>query len=121
MPFELGLCCALIESGHRHRYYVFESKTYRLQESLSDLNEHDPRIHGATQAGVLRELLNCLGTSNATPSLQELRSLVARLWRGVPNLKKANASRDIYQAHIFRQLVAGATKLAAERGFIRSV
>ena len=59
MPFELGLAVAWEKSNpKKHTWFVFESKTYRLQKSLSDLNGTDPHIHGGQGAGVMRELSN---------------------------------------------------------------
>jgi hypothetical protein len=39
MPFELGMAVGMAEhSGHEHLWYAFDSKPFRAQKSLSDLN-----------------------------------------------------------------------------------
>ena len=66
MPFELGLAYAIAQH-HPHSFFVLETRPHRLQASLSDLNGHDPHIHGGSQDGVLRCLLDCFGTGSYQP------------------------------------------------------
>lgn len=65
MPFELGVAYALTRK-QPHQFFVFEAQAYRLQASLSDLNGHDPHIHGGTQDGVLRCVLDCFAFGTPT-------------------------------------------------------
>src|SRR5947208_12074214 len=59
MPFELGLTIAWAETAQSNHYWiVLESKQYRLQKSLSDLNGYDHFIHNGTVLGVFRALLD---------------------------------------------------------------
>jgi hypothetical protein len=121
MPFELGVCCAFdrLHGERRRPYHVFEEKAYRLQRSLSDLGGYDPQVHGGSQVGVLRVLLNCFGRERGDPAIREMQSVVRRLGRFAAKLKKEHRARTLFEAHLFRLLVGGATEIAAEEGVIR--
>jgi len=59
MPFELGLAVALSLSEsrrQRHGFVLLESKRFRLQRSLSDMNGYDPLIHHGTQGGAIHSI-----------------------------------------------------------------
>ena len=119
MPFELGLCCAVAAfRNKRHPYYVFEAKAYRLQKSLSDLGGYDPQVHGGTQRGVLRSLLNCFGTRGTEPTVPELERATRRLNKAIPGLKRDVAARTAFEPAVFRRMVATATLIAIEEGLI---
>jgi hypothetical protein len=121
MPFELGVCCAVnrLHGERRHPYYVFEEKAYRLQRSLSDLGGYDPQVHGGSQVGVLRALLNCFGRQRGDPAIRDMQKVVRRLGRFASELKKEHRTRTLFEAHLFRLLVGGAAKIAAEEAVIR--
>ena len=56
MPFELGLSVTWATLyPRRHTWFVCESTPRRLQKSLSDLDGTDPKIHGGTAEGVIRQ------------------------------------------------------------------
>lgn len=120
MPFELGVCCAVdrLHRERRHPYYVFEEKAYRLQRSLSDLGGYDPQVHGSSQVGVLRALLNCFGRHRGDPAIREMQKVVRRLGRFAVELKKEHRTRTLFEAHLFRLLVGGAGKIAAQEDVI---
>ena len=64
MPFELGLTVALERIAIRkHAWVVCESKRFRLNKSLSDLDGTDVYIHGGTIRGVFRERGSATHTS----------------------------------------------------------
>lgn len=121
MPFELGVCCAFdrLQRERGRPNYVFEEKAYRLQRSLSDLGGYDPQVHGGSQVGVLRALLNCFGRQRGDPPIREMQRVVRRLGRFAAKLKREHRARTLFEAHLFRRLVGGAAKIVAEEGVIR--
>ena len=73
MPFELGLAVDwALAANPKHEWFVFESKSHRLQKSLSDLNGTDPYIHDGEGHGVLRGLMNALTRKVHRPGFAEL-------------------------------------------------
>ncbi|MFY9823021.1 MAG: hypothetical protein WAM82_16685 [Thermoanaerobaculia bacterium] len=116
MPFELGLAFA-IAKRQNHNFFVLEAKTHRLQATLSDLNGHDPYIHGETQDGVLRCILGCFGTPSQ-PTLPTLRSLTRKLGRAVFKLEREHGVRHPFHPYFFRQVVNAAVQLARAEGVI---
>jgi hypothetical protein len=90
MPFELGLAVsAELESDHR--VIVFESKRYRLEKRLSDLNGVDPCIHQGMPTGVLRELWNLFGSAEDGPgSLSDLKRFhrTVKAWKNLPGFRR---------------------------------
>ena len=115
MPFELGMAFALARQ-RSHRLFVLERQAHRLQASLSDLNGLDPHIHGGTQAGVLRCILDCFGTPSGAPPFPLLKTLVTRLNRAVSRLQREQGFQTPFHPYMFRQIVQAAGELAqAER------
>jgi hypothetical protein len=107
MPFELGLA---VEMSHRqkHRWFVFESKPYRLPRSLSDLNGTDPLIHDGRPEGLLRALADVFdapGVPNVPlePIFQLLRGRALAL---------KGRYGGLYTRGAFGELVTSATELA---------
>ena len=117
MPFELGMAFALAQD-RSHKFFVLERQRYRLQVSLSDLNGLDPHIHGGTQAGVLRCLLDCFGTPAGTPPFSLLRTLASRLNRIVSGLQREQGFHTLFHPYAFRQMVDAASGLAKAEGLI---
>jgi hypothetical protein len=118
MPFELGLAYAVARRG-RHSFFLFEEKPYRLQASLSDLNGHDPHIHGGTEQGILRCMLDCFGKPEGAPEPQALYSLTVKLSKVVAGLQRQQGVDHPFHPHIFRQTVQAAAELARLEGLIR--
>lgn len=119
MPFELGLVYSL-SRRRPHRFFLFEEKPHRLQASLSDLNGHDPHIHGGTQAGVIRCVLDCFGTPRGAPPSAALQSLARKLSRVVAAVGRQHGVADPFRPFLFRQAVEAATELAEIEGLITS-
>jgi hypothetical protein len=111
MPFELGMAFALARHGP-HKLFVLERRAYRLQASLSDLNGLDPHVHGGTQAGVLRCVLDCFGTPSGAPPFSLLKVLATRLNRAVSNLQREQGFETPFHPYMFRQIVQAAGELA---------
>ena len=119
MPFELGLTYAVSRLTTReHSLFVLEEKPWRLQASLSDMNGHDPHIHGGTQIGMLRCMLDCFGRPGGEPPLPTLRALARRLAPIVAALEREQAVSDPFHPSLFRQIVDVASELARLEGLI---
>jgi len=119
MPFELGLAAALAFSKHQHQWFVFESRPYRLQKSLSDINGFDPYIHNGTSNGILRELTNAFIAVRAQPELADLRALYRHLRKFANALKGQDRSDSIFTPRHFRILVTTSQEIAIRLGLIR--
>ena len=117
MPFELGLACSLSLRG-QHQFFVFEEKPFRLQATLSDLNGHDPHIHGGTQLGMLRCTLDCFGAPSASPPINELRRLVPRFSEAMRRLQAEYGVDSPFHPSLFRRAVDAAGKLAQIEGWV---
>jgi hypothetical protein len=117
MPFELGLACAVGQSGWEHRFFVFEEKQYRLSVSLSDLNGYDPVIHGGTRRGILGALLTSFG-ARSSPELADLVRLTNRLGIVARELKRRHGAPLIFDRQLFRLLVTAAVTISRASGLI---
>jgi hypothetical protein len=114
MPFEPGLAVAW-EKSHpkKHTWFVFESKTYRLQKSLSDLNGTDPHIHGGQGAGVMRELSNVFRRPGEQPSVPEMMRTFHTISRRSAQILAEAGTKNLFEARAFQDLCYEA-KLAVE-------
>ena len=113
MPFELGLAVAVRLVDPDHEWVLFETRPFRLQRSLSDLNGFDPHIHGGTQAGVLQALRNAFQRTQRRPNLEDLRSLLREVAGMAADLRTQSRSKTLFDATSFRELVR-ATNLILE-------
>ncbi len=117
MPFELGMAFALARHGS-HKLFVLERQSYRLQASLSDLNGLDPHVHGGTQSGVLRCVLDCFGTPSGAPPFALLKILAGRLNRAVAKLQREQGFETPFHPYMFLEIVQAAGELAHAEGLI---
>ncbi len=114
MPFELGLAVAVKHvDDRRHKFFVLERKSYRLQKTLSDVNGYDPLVHGGSVSGVVSALMSCVGTSPATPRWLIEKSADA-LWKVATELKRQHRTRSVFSLPVFNDLLAAATEFAQE-------
>jgi hypothetical protein len=118
MPFELGMAYALSQIAS-HRFLILEEKPFRLQASLSDLNGHDPHIHGGTQTGVLRCVLDCFGVPTGSPSLASLETLTNRLMQIALKHQRKQKVDGLFHPYLFRQIVLVAVELAKRQNLIK--
>lgn len=118
MPFELGLAWSLSRQAKGHAFYVFEAREHRLQKSLSDLNGHDPEIHGDKQHGVLNAVLNRFGSFERAPAPKTLRSINRQLQASARCLKKDRRVKSIFSSATFKALVTQAAFIAENEGAI---
>jgi hypothetical protein len=86
MPFELGLAAGYHtrRANREHTWFVFETRPWRLQKSLSDLNGTDVYTHGATPAGVFRELLSAFVRHHHEPTVRQMTVIFEALRKNLP-------------------------------------
>lgn len=111
MPFELGIAEALQHRGG-HQFIVLESKSRRLERTLSDLKGVDPLIHRNGSLVLIARLTDDLdGAESAV-----VESIYHKLMRTLPQLKNKSRVKDVFQKKIFNELVSGAIELAKAKG-----
>jgi hypothetical protein len=105
MPFELGLTVGLERTIIRgHAWVVCESKRYRVNKSLSDLDGTDVYIHDGTIRGVFRELGNAFVRSGRQPTVMQMMQIYRVLRAGFKNILRQAGARDPFNARVFRDL-----------------
>lgn len=110
MPFELGLAVAQAQHlDQEHRWYIFESKRFRVLKSLSDPNGTEPYIHGGRPIGVLRELTSALARSRHKPTVRDLQAIYRDVTRAAVSLKRELATPTLFDARPFQDLVLAAS------------
>lgn len=112
MPFELGLVAA----RRRAEWFIFEAEPFRLQKTLSDVNGHDPLIHGGNPNVVLGKLRDVFGNRRRRTSHQELQVLLKHVMKLAKLIERDHGSLLGRQA--FEDLVIGAQRIASRRGLI---
>ncbi len=118
MPFELGMAYALARKSP-HDFFVLEEKPFRLQVSLSDLNGHDPHIHDCTPNGILRCLLDCLGTPSGAPSMADLEELTRQLAESASKIQQEMRLTGPFHPYIFRRLILAASEISKYQNLIQ--
>lgn len=109
MPFEAGLAVAISLNDSGHYFRILEAKAYRLQQTLSDLNEQDPFIHHGTPDGVLRALANIFTrTGKLQPKISDLKNIFKEMRSFCKSYKKDNGVKSIFDAKAFQDLVIAA-------------
>jgi hypothetical protein len=112
MPFELGLAFAWSKlTPANHDFFVFESIHRRVQKSLSDLSGTDCNIHDSTPEGIMRELRNAFARRQNRPTVPRMMQSYDELLRSLPALRKAAGTNDLFQAGIFRDIVAASATI----------
>lgn len=119
MPFELGLAAALAFSKYQHQWFVFESRLYRLQKSLSDVNGFDPYIHNGKPDGILRALTDAFVTVGAQPEFVDLRTLHRHLRKSAVALKQREKTNSLFTPRHFRILVTTSQEFVVRLGLMR--
>jgi hypothetical protein len=116
MPFELGLAVAGTgRARNGHKWYVFETKRFRVQKSLSDINGTEVYVHGGTPIGILRALTNALARSSHRPTVRELQAIYRDVKRTSILLKQKLATQTLFDTRPFLDLVIAASISAKER------
>jgi hypothetical protein len=114
MPFELGLTVGHTASNSRHTWFVFETRHWRLQKSLSDLNGTDPYVHEGTPRGVFRELSNAFIRQQAQPTIGEMVRIYEGLRSNVRTILTETGAGSLFEARPFKRLSVYASALADE-------
>lgn len=117
MPFELGLACAQNLSGASHEIVVLDSVPYRLDKVLSDYKGRDPLIHNNSSDRLVTCLLDLFEVPNE-PSPDGLRSAARLLRKTAREVTHRYRTDTVFRPAPFRALVAAATQLAEDRGYI---
>lgn len=113
MPFELGLAVAVSRSERReprHGFVLLESRRFRLQRSLSDMNGYDPLIHNGTQGGAIRAMFEAFSVGGPA-DVGAAHRLVRRLGRVAERLKRAHRAATVFSRTICRELNEAAIRL----------
>lgn len=118
MPFELGLACSL-KLGRPKLYEVFvlDAVEYRTDLTLSDYKGRDPLIHKGTCHGLISALLDNFNTAIADP-VPQISSAARLLRKSAQLMKKNQKAKTVFRASLFRSVVAAATEIGVDRGFI---
>jgi hypothetical protein len=113
MPFELGLSVLhAMKNPTEQTWFLFESKNWRIQKSLSDLNGTDPYIHNGTVEGVFRELAKAFIREDRQPSVRQMQGLFDGLSPVLPRILTDAAASDPFNARAFKDIVVFTTALA---------
>ena len=113
MPFELGLAVVVSLSERqkpRHGFVVLESRRFRLQLSLSDMNGYDPLIHSGSQHGGIRAMFDAFA-GERTADLKAAQRLVGRLSQVAGRLKRAHHTATVFNRLLCRDLIGAAIRL----------
>lgn len=105
MPLELGLALyrSRVTKG-RHRVYVFESKPYRAQQSTSDINVIDPKIHNGTAKGVMAGLRNIFRQPGDVTTVPEMLISYRAVRKRLPQLRRNAGGKSLFEASVFQDL-----------------
>jgi len=110
MPFELGMTIAWAETAQSNHYWiVLESKQYRLQKSLSDLNGYDHFVHKGTVGGVFQALLDAFDKPDL--GITEMKQIYRKLRQFGVELQQTYRWNNLFQPSAFRRLVIAAAKI----------
>jgi hypothetical protein len=104
MPLELGMTITWANlNPSQHTWFVWESESYRLQRSASDLNGTDPHIHGGTPEGILRELCNAF-RREGMPSVPGMLHVCHFVYNNLDAILDKNGTRNPYDRSVFMEL-----------------
>lgn len=117
MPFELGLACAAHLSARSHQVVVLDSVPYRLDKILSDYKGRDPLVHRNSCDQLVTCLLDLFQVPKE-PSPAALRAAARVLRKSAREIADRYQTESVFRPAPFRALIAAATKVAQNRGFI---
>jgi hypothetical protein len=104
MPLELGMTIAWQQlDPSRHDWFVWESESYRLQRSASDLNGTDPYIHDGTADGILRELRNAF-PRDKMPSVPDILGVYRFVHTQLHAILLKHGTSNPYSRSVFIEL-----------------
>ena len=104
MPLELGMTITWANlHPSRHDWFVWESESYRIQRSASDLNGTDAYIHNGTPEGVLRELSNAFWR-DPMPSVPQMLTVYGLVESALNSIFERTGTRNPYDRSVFMEL-----------------
>ena len=104
MPLELGMTITWANlHPSRHDWFVWESESYRIQRSASDLNGTDAYIHNGTPEGVLRELSNAFWR-DPMPSVPQMITVYGLVNSALNSIFVRTGTRNPYDRSVFMEL-----------------
>ncbi|MBI3886932.1 MAG: hypothetical protein HY302_14565 [Opitutae bacterium] len=110
------MACALRQQTGDHEFHVMESHPHRLQQTLSDLNGVDPKIHHRRPKNAIRAVLLIVNRSGGGPSTDEVNRLYEIVWRKyVPMLRQRHGD-GLFSRDVFNELCVITRVLAVQRG-----
>ena len=110
MPFELSLAVGY----HTRRANREHTRPWRLQKALSDLNGTDIYTHGATPAGVFRELLSAFVRQHRQPTVRQMTVIFEALRKNRRPILRMTGGASPFETSVFRRLSVYASALADE-------
>lgn len=120
MPFELGLACATAQfSRNRYGFFLLERKSYRLDQTLSDLKGRDPIIHGGSHVQLINGVLSEFSVRGQAVEPAVVHGISRRLKAAVADRKRTTRQRSIYNRSMFKFAVSAAMELAVEAELIK--
>ena len=93
---------------------MFETRPWRLQKSLSDLNGTDVYSHGGTPAGVFRELLSAFVRQRNQPTVRQMTVIFEALQKNLRTILQETGAASPFEASVFRRISVYASALADE-------
>jgi hypothetical protein len=118
MPFELGLACAVAQSRPPHAFILLESRAFRVQQTLSDLNGYDPYIHNCTISGTIECVLNALTPSTGAPGSAEVLRLHRTMRIAAHDMTSRGRRGTIFTRNRFLKLVSVGIERAEQSGLL---
>lgn len=116
MPFELGLAVAVSLTDRRrprHGFVLLESRRFRLQRSLSDMNGYDPLIHNGTQRGAIRAMFEAFSVAGPA-DMGPAHRLVRRLGHVANRLKREHRADTVFSRTMCNELTDMAARLRGQ-------
>ncbi len=87
-------------ANREHTWFVFETKPWRLQKSLSDLNGTDVYVHGGTPAGVFRELLSAFVRHHNQPTVWQMTVIFEALRKSLRPILQETGAASPFEASV---------------------
>lgn len=121
MPFEAGLAFAHSASTSAHSIFFMESKRFRLQKTLSDLNGFDPLIHNGNVSGMVHRVLDALSPEQNRPSAKTVIRISRVVLAAIRRLLRTNELDELFSTRGFKVAVAVASQAAADARIIARI
>jgi hypothetical protein len=102
MPFELGIAIAAARfKNKQHKWFVFDTKRYRVNKVLSDLGGVRIHVHDKTPEAVFVCLMNALEREGPKPTHESLLEIYVAVAKVARKIKK---KFDLFDTRPFAEL-----------------